>query len=86
MEIIKGPAHWSKQVTCRSQHCGTELKIEVADVKWRSFGANWGGDNPELGFYVICPSCKHAIKLNENDLPQTVLDAGSTWWNNRAQR
>ncbi len=80
MKVLEGPAQWTMQVTCRQRHCGTKLEIEATDVKWGSFGVNWGGDSPELGFYVECPSCAHPIRIDESDIPRTVYDKGAAWF------
>lgn len=83
MRVISGPDKWTKQVTCKARGCGSVLELEAADVKPGAFGANYGGDSPELKFYVECPSCAHPVFIDTSDLPRAVYDAGIAWWRGR---
>ena len=46
---------WAWIFECRS--CHTKVEAGVDDVECAYFGANYGGDSPELGYYVVCPVC-----------------------------
>ena len=80
VRVLSGPTEWTRRIQCG---CGSELEIEASDVKPGAFGANYGGDHPELGFYIECPSCAQNYRIAAADLPRAVYAAGIEWWKGR---
>lgn len=80
MKVLSGPIEWTRRIKCG---CGSELEIEASDVKPGAFGPNYGGDHPELRFYVECPSCGGYLFVAAHELPRTVYAAGLEWWGSR---
>lgn len=44
--------------------CHSRLAAEASDVKVGYFGANYGGDTPERGYYVDCVVCGTTRQLD----------------------
>jgi hypothetical protein len=46
---------WAWIFECRS--CHTKIEAGIDDIECAYFGANYGGDSPQLDYYVTCPVC-----------------------------
>lgn len=58
------------EFTCNG--CGSQLIAEIDDVKVGNFGAGYGGDLPERGYYVTCPVCDTDKKLDRSETTPKV--------------
>ena len=73
MKVIKrAEATFSKQFDCHN--CGSTLEADETDVKRGDFSCGWGGDRPELRYYLECPVCQSHIKLNNSELSVMLRD------------
>jgi len=52
--------------------CKSRLNAEADDVRVGYYGANYGGDQPTRGYYVICPVCETEKRLKDTDVPPKV--------------
>jgi hypothetical protein len=69
VKVLSGPTKWTGTYRCQ---CGAELQVEEEDVSLAYFGANYGGDTPQLGAYYECCVCG---RDNEIDVPPRVWKA-----------
>lgn len=52
--------------------CKSRLVAEAEDVQVGYFGANYGGDTPERGYYVTCPVCETIRQLDRDHVTPKV--------------
>lgn len=58
----------------RCSNCRSQIEAEPQDVKKGSKGANYGGDHPEVMYYVACPKCGEVKEVPNSKLTSHIED------------
>jgi hypothetical protein len=56
---------WSLEIRCDERSCGAKLLIEEGDIRAIDY---------DHDYYVLCPICKHQMRIVAKDIPLRVSE------------